>query len=83
VGDIELAYPNTEEVTQDLIEPDAQGNPKIVDYDLPDEKAETEVVVGWEAAQTGFVQVGQKLNLKVREMAKEKVKEKIKSFLNN
>lgn len=77
VGDIELAYPNTEEVTQDLIEPDAQGNHKIVDYDLPDEKAETEVVVGWEAAQTGFVQVGQKLNLKVREMAKERVKEKI------
>ncbi len=76
VGDIELAYPNTEEVTSDLIETDSQGNLKVMN-NKPDEKSATEVVMGWEAAQTGFLQVGQKMTLKVKEMAKEKVKEKI------
>ena len=76
VGDIELAYPNTEEITSDLIETDSQGNLKIVN-NKADEKSETEVVIGWEAAQTGFMQVGQKMTLKVKEMAKEKVKEKV------
>ncbi len=76
VGDVDLAYPNTEEVTSDLIETDSAGNLKIVN-NKPDEKFETEVVLGWEAAQTGFMQVGQKMTLKVKEMAKEKVKEKI------
>jgi len=77
VGDIELAYPNTEEVTLDTVETDSRGNPKIMHYSKGDEKTEREVVLGWEAAQTGFMQVGQKLTLKVKEMAKEKVKEKI------
>ena len=76
VGDIELAYPNTEEVTSDLIETDSQGNLKVMN-NKPDEKSATEVVMGWEAAQTGFLQVGQKMTLKVKEMAKEKIKEKI------
>ncbi|MFH1094296.1 MAG: FtsX-like permease family protein [Candidatus Omnitrophota bacterium] len=76
VGDIELAYPNTEEITSDLIETDSAGNLKIVN-NKPDEKSETEIVLGWEAAQTGFVQVGQKMTIKVKEMTKEKVKEKI------
>ena len=76
IGDVELAYPNTEEVTSDLIETDSQANFKVVN-NKPDEKSETEIVVGWEAAQTGFLQVGQKMTLKVKEMAKEKVKEKI------
>lgn len=76
VGDIELAYPNTEEVGLDLVETDTQGNPKVTDYDKSGE-TEIEAVLGWEAAQTGFVQVGQKLTIKVKEMTKEKVKEKI------
>lgn len=76
VGDIELAYPNTEEVGLDMAETDSKGNPKIIDSDKPGE-TEIETILGWEAAQTGFVQVGQKLTIKVREMAKEKVKEKI------
>ncbi len=76
IGDVELAYPNTEEVTSDLIETDSQGNLKVMN-NKPDEKSATEVVIGWEAAQTGFLQVGQKMTLKVKEMAKEKVKEKI------
>lgn len=76
VGDIELAYPNTEEVTEDLIETDTRGELKIVDNKLG-EQAETEVVLGWEAAQTGFIQVGQKLTVKIKEMAKEKIKEKV------
>ena len=76
VGDMELAYPNTEEVTSDLIETDSLGNLKVINNKL-DEKSVTEVVLGWEAAQTGFLQVGQKMTLKVKEMAKEKVKEKI------
>lgn len=76
VGDIELAYPNTEEVTSDLIETNFQGNLQVMN-NKPDEKSATEVVLGWEAAQTGFLQVGQKMTLKVKEMAKEKVKEKI------
>ncbi len=76
VGDVELAYPNTEEVTSDLIATDSQGNLKVVNKKA-DEKSVTEVVIGWEAAQTGFLQVGQKMTLKVKEMAKEKVKEKI------
>jgi len=76
IGDVELAYPNTEEVTFDLIETDSQGNLKVMN-NKPDEKSAIEVVIGWEAAQTGFLQVGQKMTLKVKEMAKEKVKEKI------
>jgi len=76
VGNIELAYPNTEEITTDLIEEDTDGNLRIVDYDKPGEVV-TEVVIGWEAAQTGFIQVGQNLAIKVREMAKERVKEEI------
>ncbi len=76
VGDIELAYPNTEEITSDLIATDSAGNLKIIN-NKPGEKSETEVVLGWEAAQTGFLQVGQKMTLKVKEMSKEKVKEKI------
>jgi len=76
IGDVELAYPNTEEVTSDLIETDSRGNPKVIN-NKPDEKSAIEVVIGWEAAQTGFLQVGQKMTLNVKEMAKEKVKEKI------
>ena len=68
VGDIELAYPTTEEVSTDLIDTDADGKLNIL-YRPQDE---TEVVVGWEAAQTGFLKVGQKLNLKVKEMVREK-----------
>jgi putative ABC transport system permease protein len=73
VGDIELAYPNTEEVADELIEREANGKRKIIKRP-PDE---TEVVVGWEAAQTGFLKVGQKLVIKVQEMVREKTKEKI------
>jgi ABC-type lipoprotein release transport system permease subunit len=61
VGNIDLAYPNTEEIAEELIEK-IQTNPP----------GEIELVVGWEAAQTGFLKVGQKLVLKVREMAREK-----------
>ncbi len=76
VGDIELAYPNTEEVSLDLVKTFSNGKPKIIDY-YKHFKGETEIVMGWEAAQTGFLQVGQKLTLKVKEMTKQKVKEKI------
>ncbi len=76
VGDIDLAYPNTEEINLDTIETDSEGKPKIIDNDKPGE-TDIEVVLGWEAAQTGFIQVGQKINIKVKEMAKEKVMEKI------
>ncbi|MDO8602419.1 MAG: FtsX-like permease family protein [Candidatus Omnitrophota bacterium] len=76
IGDVELAYPNTEEVTSDLIETDSQGNLKVMN-NKPDEKSVIEVVIGWEAAQTGFLQVGQKMTLKVKEMAKEKVKQNL------
>lgn len=72
VGDIELAYPNTEEVSEELIDTGKDGKRKIIQR--PQE--ETEVVVGWEAAQTGFLKVGQKLNITVQEMVREKIKEK-------
>lgn len=74
VGNIELAYPNAEEIEMDMIAVDPKGTPRIIDYD---KEGEIEMVVGWEAAQTGFVEVGQKLTIKVKEMAREKVKEKI------
>ncbi|MDO8536249.1 MAG: ABC transporter permease [Candidatus Omnitrophota bacterium] len=77
VGDIELAYPTTEEIDQDLIERNADGSLKIIDYDKPEDNIETEVVLGWEAAQTGFVKVGQKVTLPVNEMVMVKMKEKI------
>lgn len=73
VGDVELAYPNTEEVAEEFIETDVDGKQKIIQR--PQE--EIEVVVGWEAAQTGFLKVGQKLVIKVKEMVREKTKEKI------
>ncbi|MBI5417918.1 ABC transporter permease [Candidatus Poribacteria bacterium] len=77
VGNVDLAYPNTEEITQDMIETNKDGTLRITDNDKLGDAPETEMVVGWEAAQTGFVQVGQKLTLKVKQMTKEKVKEKV------
>ncbi len=77
VGDIGLAYPTTEEIDQDLIDRNADGSLKIIDYDKPQDNVEAEIVLGWEAAQTGFVKVGQKLTLPVNEMAMVKIKEKI------
>lgn len=68
VADVELAYPSTEEIDQDLIAQNPDGSLKIVDYDKPQDNVEPELVLGWEAAQTGFVQIGQKLNISVREM---------------
>lgn len=73
VGDIELAYPNTEEVSDDLIAVDDKGNKKIIK--APQD--EIELVVGWEAAQTGFLKIGQKLTIKVKEMERQKTKETI------
>ncbi|MBM3211903.1 ABC transporter permease [Candidatus Poribacteria bacterium] len=77
VGDINLAYPNTEEINLDMVATDFQGNPRIID-NSKSEDHEIELVLGYEAAQVGFLQVGQALNLKVREMAREKVKANIK-----
>ncbi|MDD5772806.1 MAG: FtsX-like permease family protein [bacterium] len=74
VGDVELAYPNSEEIDLEQVAVEANGSPKIIKYDKGEE---IELVMGWEAAQTGFVQVGQKLAINVKEMAREKVKEKI------
>lgn len=68
LGDVELAYPNTEEISTELIDTDASGKPKIVIQP----QGETELVVGWEAAQTGFLKIGQKLTIKVKEMVREK-----------
>lgn len=73
VGDIELAYPNTEEIAEESIAVDDRGFRKIVRHPLE----EIEVVVGWEAAQTGFLKVGQKLVMKVKEMLREKRKETV------
>lgn len=77
IGNVELAYPNTEEINQDLIDLNSDGSLKIVDYDKPQDNIVTELVIGWEAAQMGFVHVGQKFTIKVKEMANKKVKEKI------
>ena len=76
LGDVNLAYPNTEEITLDMVETDAQGNPRIT-YNSRQQKDDIELVMGWEAAQTGFVEVGQKLTIRVKEMAREKVRETV------
>ncbi|MEK7396420.1 MAG: FtsX-like permease family protein, partial [Candidatus Poribacteria bacterium] len=75
VADIPLSYPNIEEIDSSLVETDPQGNPKVVDHNKSDDAIE--IVLGWEAAQIAFIQVGQKLTIKVREMDKEKTKEKV------
>ncbi|MDQ1318388.1 MAG: putative transport system permease protein [Candidatus Poribacteria bacterium] len=75
VGDVALAYPNIEEIDSSLVETDPQGNPKVVNNSKSDDAIE--IVLGWEAAQVAFAQVGQKLTIKFREMDKEKVKEKV------
>jgi ABC-type antimicrobial peptide transport system permease subunit len=75
VGDVALAYPNIEEIDLSLVETDPQGNPKVVNHSKSDEPIE--IVLGWEAAQVAFAQVGQKLTIKFKEMDKEKVKEKV------
>jgi ABC-type lipoprotein release transport system permease subunit len=76
VADVELAYPSTEEIDQDLIERNADGSLRILDFDRPEDNVETELVLGWEAAQTGFVQVGQKLTIRVKEMSSVEGEEK-------
>jgi putative ABC transport system permease protein len=71
VGDIEFAYPTTEEISYELIQTDPQGNKKIVQPEKLNPQT-TEVVLGWEAAQTGFIKVGQHFTLKTKEMRREK-----------
>jgi ABC-type lipoprotein release transport system permease subunit len=67
VGDVELAYPNTEEVSEDIIDRDEKGGLKIINNNKEYEKNDIEAVVGWEAAQAGFLKVGQKLTITVKE----------------